>query len=335
MLSRTGGKTKTLTGVAFTGKKSVAVTLAAGQWKLYASSQPVERDHLPRHEPELTRRHRRRDARQCGACARLVACCSPRAACSARRRAAAAAVAAARDDDPGHGSEDRRRRRLHGLGLLGARACGSTTSRTRAPSSPTRRTTSPTCSKVRAQFVTFFGGAIDETDRMVAQVQAAGVPTSRRARRCRRRCCASSAPSGRCSSRRRDGRAACRSRSRRRFTKQAQTLGAGFRIETTKLETVFDVLAQRYKEPRLAQAADADSSCRGSRRSPVVAPGRRAYPVGRHGRPLDRAVPRRVHDRDNGRHRRLPPRRPPRQQAHDRLGHLRLPLPRHRAARPT
>ena len=30
--------------------------------------------------------------------------------------------------------------------------------------------------KVRAQFVTFFGGAIDETDRMVADVEAAGVP---------------------------------------------------------------------------------------------------------------------------------------------------------------
>ena len=29
-----------------------------------------------------------------------------------------------------------------------------------------------------------------------------------------------------------------------RFTKLAQTLGAGFRIETTKVETLFDVLAQ-------------------------------------------------------------------------------------------
>ena len=46
------------------------------------------------------------------------------------------------------------------------------------------------------------------------------------------------------------------------FTKQAQTLGAGFRIETTKLETVFDLLGERYKAPALAKAAHADANCR-------------------------------------------------------------------------
>ena len=39
-LARVGGATTTLTGIAFTGQKSVGVTLAAGQWKLYPSSRP-------------------------------------------------------------------------------------------------------------------------------------------------------------------------------------------------------------------------------------------------------------------------------------------------------
>ena len=47
-----------------------------------------------------------------------------------------------------------------------------------------------------------------------------------------------------------------------RFTKLAQTLGAGFRIETTKLETVFDLLGTRYKAPELTRAANADANCR-------------------------------------------------------------------------
>jgi hypothetical protein len=40
MLVRSGGKATTLTGVAFSGHKTIGVTLAAGQWKLYASSRP-------------------------------------------------------------------------------------------------------------------------------------------------------------------------------------------------------------------------------------------------------------------------------------------------------
>ena len=39
-LVRTGGKTTTLTSVAFSGQKTIAVTLAAGQWKLFPSSRP-------------------------------------------------------------------------------------------------------------------------------------------------------------------------------------------------------------------------------------------------------------------------------------------------------
>jgi hypothetical protein len=39
-LVRTGGTTTTLTGVAFSGQKTIGITLTAGQWKLYASSRP-------------------------------------------------------------------------------------------------------------------------------------------------------------------------------------------------------------------------------------------------------------------------------------------------------
>lgn len=120
----------------------------------------------------------------------------------------------------------------------------------------------PDLRKVRAKFVTFFGGAIDETDRMVAQVEAAGVPRLAKGSQV-------SASMLREIGTFRPLLVEAQGRARRlpvakpaTFTKQAQTLGAGFRIETTKLETVFDVLAQRYKEPQLAKAADADSSCK-------------------------------------------------------------------------
>jgi hypothetical protein len=120
----------------------------------------------------------------------------------------------------------------------------------------------PDLKKVRAQFVTFFGGAIDETDRMVTQVEAAGTPRLAKGSQV-------SASMLRELGTFRPLLVEAQGRARRlpvakpaRFTKQAQMLGAGFRIETTKLETVFDLLAQRYKEPRLAKAAHADSSCR-------------------------------------------------------------------------
>ncbi len=40
-LQRTGARATTLTGVAFVGKKTVGVTLAAGRWKLFASTHPA------------------------------------------------------------------------------------------------------------------------------------------------------------------------------------------------------------------------------------------------------------------------------------------------------
>jgi len=116
--------------------------------------------------------------------------------------------------------------------------------------------------KVRAQFVTFFAGAIDETDRMVAEVEEAGVPDLANGTEV-------SAGMLRELGTFRPLLVDAQGRARRlpvdkpaRFTKLAQTLGAGFRIETTKLETVFDLLGERYKAPALAKAAKADASCR-------------------------------------------------------------------------
>jgi hypothetical protein len=40
-LQRTGAKARALTGLAFVGKRSLGVTLAAGQWKLFPSAHPA------------------------------------------------------------------------------------------------------------------------------------------------------------------------------------------------------------------------------------------------------------------------------------------------------
>ena len=116
--------------------------------------------------------------------------------------------------------------------------------------------------KVRSTFVTFFGGAIDETDRMVHEVQATGRPdldNGDLVSAAMLRELATFKPilveaQGRARELPVDKPA--------KFTKLAQTLGAGFRIETTKVETLFDTLAQRFKVPQLAQAANADTNCR-------------------------------------------------------------------------
>jgi len=116
--------------------------------------------------------------------------------------------------------------------------------------------------KVRSTFVTFFGGAIDETDRMVEDIQTTGQPDLENGdlvSAAMLRELATFKPilveaQGRAKQLPIDKPA--------KFTKLAQTLGAGFRIETTKVETLFDVLAQRFKVPELAQAAAADANCR-------------------------------------------------------------------------
>jgi len=122
--------------------------------------------------------------------------------------------------------------------------------------------TEPDLEKVRAQFVTFFGGAIDETDRMVTEVEDAGVPALPNGTKV-------SAAMLRELGEFKPLLVDAQGRARRlpvdkpgKFTKQAQMLGAGFRIETTKLETVFDLLGKRFKAPQLTRAAHADANCR-------------------------------------------------------------------------
>ena len=116
--------------------------------------------------------------------------------------------------------------------------------------------------KVRVQFVHFFGGAIDETDRMLAKVEAAGVPNVTSGKKVSR-------------SMLRELRSFrpilvhAQAKARRlpvaneaRFTTQAQTLGAQFQIASAILPTLFDALGEQYKVPALAAAARADAACR-------------------------------------------------------------------------
>ena len=145
-LVRTGGTTTTLTGVAFAGQKTVAVTLAAGQWKLFPSSRPSSAIAF-RVTKRLTRDPIRRQTRDNGrmrrasiACLLAASCVLGLSACggggSGTSSTAATTTAATA----------RRRSASASTPARSARPSprGSTTSRTRAPSSRTRRTTSPT-----------------------------------------------------------------------------------------------------------------------------------------------------------------------------------------------
>src|SRR4051794_26724693 len=127
-----------------------------------------------------------------------------------------------------------------------------------------QRTNDPAMSlpKVRAQFVTFYGGAIAETDTMLVAVRQVGVPDVNEG---------SKVAAGLNTSLRRfrtllvDATA----RARRlpvgdeaRFTKEAQGLGTGFEMELAGLPRLWDFLAERYKAPELAAAANAQPACR-------------------------------------------------------------------------
>jgi len=127
-----------------------------------------------------------------------------------------------------------------------------------------RRTNDPAMSlpNVRAQFVTFYGGAIAETDRMLVAVGELGVPDVNEGPRV--------AASLKTSLRRfRTLLVEATARARRlpvgdevRFTKQAQGLGTGFEMELAGLPRLWEFLAERYKAPRLAAAANAQPACR-------------------------------------------------------------------------
>lgn len=115
--------------------------------------------------------------------------------------------------------------------------------------------------RVRAQFVAFFGGAIVETDKMLAAVADAGVPDVNDGDK---------VATGMVQALRRFRPilVAARAKARRlpvgneeRFTTKAQTLGATFRAEAADLGAIWETLGKRYSAPELARAANADAAC--------------------------------------------------------------------------
>lgn len=125
-----------------------------------------------------------------------------------------------------------------------------------------RTSTAKSLKSVRTQFVTFFGGAIDETDDMLAEVEDVGVPDVndgdkvaaallRELRLFRpilvtAKAKAQRLPVG----------------NERQFTVQTQGLGTAFQFEVGKLATLFETIGSRYSAPELTTAANADAACR-------------------------------------------------------------------------
>jgi hypothetical protein len=125
-----------------------------------------------------------------------------------------------------------------------------------------RTNAAKTLAEVKTQFVSFFDGAAGETDTMLDEVQAAGVPDVndgegvaasmlRELRRFRQivltaKTKAEHLPLG----------------NEQLFTKQTQTMGTAFQFEITKLPTLFDELGKQHNAPELASAAKADPACR-------------------------------------------------------------------------
>ncbi len=114
---------------------------------------------------------------------------------------------------------------------------------------------------VRTQFVTFFGGAIDETDSMLVEVEEVGVPDVNDGEKV--------AASLLASLRRfRPILIEARAKARRLplgdesvFAPRAQQLGNPFGLERAKLATLWETLGKRYDAPELTHAADADAAC--------------------------------------------------------------------------
>jgi hypothetical protein len=125
-----------------------------------------------------------------------------------------------------------------------------------------RTNAAKTLQDVKTQFVSFFDGAAGETDTMLDEVAAAGIPDVN------------------------DGEGVARSMlmelrrfrqivltaktkaeqlplaNEQVFTKQTQTMGTAFQFEITKLPTLFDELGRQHEAPELASAAKADPLCR-------------------------------------------------------------------------
>ena len=114
---------------------------------------------------------------------------------------------------------------------------------------------------VRRRFVVFYGGALDETGRMLAAVRAIGVPDVNRGEQV--------AASLQQSLRRfKTLLVDATARARRlpvhdetRFTKEAQQLGTGFEMESTGLPRLWDYLAEHFQAPELLTAANAHAAC--------------------------------------------------------------------------
>jgi hypothetical protein len=125
-----------------------------------------------------------------------------------------------------------------------------------------RTNTATSLTRVRTEFVTFFGGAIGRTDGMLTAVEEAGVPDVNNGEKV-------AAALLRSLHGFRPILVEARAKARRLpvgdeqlFTTQAQTLGAPFGAERAKLATLFETLGKRFGAPELTRAADADATCR-------------------------------------------------------------------------
>ncbi len=125
-----------------------------------------------------------------------------------------------------------------------------------------RTNTENDLTKVRAEFISFFGGAIDETDGMLADIEAAGVPDVDNGEKV----AAAVLKSLRVF---RPILVEARAKAKtlpvddeQLFTTQTQTLGTRFGFERSGLATLFEAVGEQYKTPELTRAANADATCR-------------------------------------------------------------------------
>jgi hypothetical protein len=115
---------------------------------------------------------------------------------------------------------------------------------------------------VRRQFISFFDGALTQTDRMVAAVAEVGVPDVEQGDTV-------AAALLRDLRRFRPILVEARDKARKlplddatSFATRAQSLGTRFQIEANGLATEFQALDEKYSTPELRQAADDDATCR-------------------------------------------------------------------------
>jgi hypothetical protein len=131
-----------------------------------------------------------------------------------------------------------------------------------ASTSLMQKTQTGSLKKVRSLFVSFYGGAIQQTDTMLAQVDAAGVPDLQNGDEVVK---AMSAELGVYRPILVEARTKARNlpvNDESLFAPQAQSLGTRFQIQLNGLATLFDAIDQKVGAPDLVEAAVADSTCR-------------------------------------------------------------------------